>query len=455
MLSSSLWAASETKLPNIVWIMAEDIGTDLASYGTPGVQTPNLDQMAANGLRLNRLYCTSPICSTNRTAMMTGMYQTSINGHHHRSHRVTPYALPDGIMPITTYLAEQGYYLALGCGYQNKTDLNFDQSSIEWDGDDWSGRAEGQPFYAHIQLRVTHRGDWWEEVRANSPDPVSVDEIELPPYLPDHPEIRKDWAMYLDQIEKADEEVGEIIQRLKDEGILENTLLIFIGDNGRCVHRGKGFLYEDGIRVPGIIHWPGRVEPGMVSDELVSTIDISAQVLAAAGVEIPEYMQGRAFLEEGPSERDFVYAARDRWDEVYDKSRAIIGHRFKYIRNDMPEVPVFTYQEYLEMVRPIRPILWDLYQAGEMDETQAYYMAPEKPREEIFDLVKDPWETRNLAENPRYAWVLDSMRRFLTQWEEQTNDMGRLEESFDSLDERTQNRIRLRNEKLASGDAVQ
>lgn len=440
--------------PNIVWVMAEDIGPDLACYGTPALQTPNIDRVAREGLKLNRAYCTSPICSPNRSAMMTGMYQTTIGAHHHRSHRNDGYKLPGDVVPITHLLQEAGYFCAIGCGYQSKTDLNFKAGKNPplFNGKDWSKREPGQPFFAHIQLKVTHRGGWWQQTRDESPDPVDPAAVRLPPYLPDHPKVREDWAMYLDQMEKADRQVGELLDRLEREGELGNTMFIFMGDNGRCVQRGKGFLYEDGILVPAVIRWPGRIDPGTVSDDLVSTIDITAQVLAAAGIEVPDYMQGRAFLEPGAVPREYCFAARDRWDEVIDKSRCVVGPRFKYMRNDMPEVPYFTYHSYLERVRPIRPVLWELYQAGKLTPEQAAFMRPAKPAEELYDLINDPWELVNLADDPAHRSTLVQMRQVLADWEERTDDQGRHPETDEARGKKALDRIKHRKEVLTQPD---
>ncbi len=441
--------------PNIVWIMAEDIGPDLACYGTAGLQTPVLDELAEQGLKLNRLYCTSPICSPNRSAMMTGMYQTTIGAHHHRSHRGDGYTLPDPVRPFTHLLQEAGYFCTTGNGYGNKTDLNYrtriDGQPPLFNAKDWSQREEGQPFFAQITLHITHRGGWWKKTRRESDDPVDPAQVELPPYLPDHPDIRMDWALYLDQMEKADMQVGKILDRLESEGIADNTVVIFIGDNGRCVFRGKGFLYEDGIRVPGIIRWPDKIKPGKVSDELVSTIDITAQILAAAGVDVPDWMQGRAFLEDGVPEREACFAARDRWDEVYDKCRTVVESRYKYIRNDMPQVPVFTYQDYLERVRPIRPVMWSLFEAGKMNPQQAQFMAAQRPEEELYDLSKDPWELNNLAGDPEHAETLKRLRTVLTEWEETTDDKGRYPEPPEAVGEKVLKKIAHRESLLEQG----
>ncbi len=417
--------------PNIIWVMAEDIGCDLACYGLAGVKTPELDQMAREGMLLRRAYVTNPICSPSRSAMMTGMYQTSIGAHHHRSHRSDGYQLPEPVKPITDHLRQAGYYCAIGCGYGKKTDLNFNVDGKLFDGKDWSKRKSGQPFFAHIQLNVTHRGKWWQKTREESKHPVNPDDIELPPIFPDYPPVRMDWAIYLDQVEKADDQMGEIIKRLETENIADNTMLIFIGDNGRCHLRGKGFLYEEGIRVPAIIRWPGRIKSGTVSSELVSMIDISAQILASAGIDVPDYMQGRPFLTEKAEPREYVFAARDRWDDVEEKSRCVVGKRYKYIRNDMPQVPWDSYYAYLEKpgIRPTYPLLRKLHRDGKLTPAQARFFEPAKPAEELYDLQKDPYELKSLVGREEFQLILEKMRQTLKNWEVETNDLGRIPET--------------------------
>jgi N-sulfoglucosamine sulfohydrolase len=421
---------SESNKPNIIWIMAEDIGCDLACYGMAAVKTPTLDQLAKEGLQCNRAYVTGPICSPSRSAMMTGMYQTTIDAQHHRSHRSDGYHLPEPVKPITDYLRRAGYYCAIGCGYGDKTDLNFETEHL-FDGKDWSQRADGQPFFAQIQLGVTHRGKWWDKTRRESKHPVDPDKIELPPIFPDHPDVRQDWAEYLDQIEKADDQVAEILQRLDAEGIADNTMVIFIGDNGRCHLRGKGFLYEEGIRVPLIIRWPGRIKPAIVSDELVSMIDVSAQIFDAAGVQMPDYIQGHPFLSELAKPRDYVFAARDRWDDVEDKIRCVVGKRYKYIRNDRPDVPWDSYYAYLEnsWVRPTYPLLRKMYRDNQLNAVQKRFFEPRKPKEELYDLQKDPYELENLAGQQEFEPTLRQLRDVLRRWEVETNDHGRMLET--------------------------
>jgi len=228
--------------PNIIWIMAEDMGLDLECYGMKGVLTPNLNRMAREGVRFDNCYCTNPICSPSRSAMMVGAHQNTIGAHNHRSKRDTP--LPAPFMPITYHLRNAGYTCILGhhgvSGKGRKTDCNFKHEKIgPYDGRNHFGlfdkldyaALEDAPFYHHIQLQVTHRGDWWEEVRENSPKPVSTDEIELPPYIADTPETRIDWAAYLDTVEYMDREIGMLMEDLERKDLVGNTVVIFIADN--------------------------------------------------------------------------------------------------------------------------------------------------------------------------------------------------------------------------------
>ena len=419
-------AIEKREKPNIVLIMAEDIGNDLGCYGTPAVQTPTLDRMAGAGTKYNRFYTNSPICSPSRTSLMFGMYPTSINGHNHRS-KIK--GSPD-LNYITHFLREAGYKTIIGSKLiksgSSKTDINvkLDQSLFE------KGKPEsGQPFFQQIQLQVTHRqadDTRWQDLRMAQDHPVDPAEVEIPPYLPDTPAVRLDWATYLDQIEQADRETQTIIDDLQKRGELDNTIIIWIGDNGRCQIRGKGYLFEDGIKCPLII-WGEGIEKGKIVEDLVSGIDLSATILALAGIDHPAQMQGQAFLA-APNykKKDFVFSARDRWDEIVDCSRAIVGNRYKYIYNFMPEVPYDAGQAYLERynVRPILPLLRKMNAAGLLTPEQASFFQPSKEVEQLFDLKNDPWELRNLAENPDYQEIKAKLNKQLFETIADTNDQG-------------------------------
>ena len=400
--------------------MAEDIGLDLACYGMNAVKTPNLDKLANEGIKFTNCFCTNSICSPNRSAMMVGVHQLKINAHHHRSNRNVPLATP--YKPFTYWLRKVGYTCVLGnnlvMGKGHKIDCNFKHEPIgKWDGKESFGLfdkydellPENQPFFAQIQLVITHRGDWWDEIRDKSPHPVNPDSVEIPPYFADHPIIRLDWAKYLDQIEYMDNEVGLLIQDLKDKGMYENTVIIFIGDNGRCNIRGKGYLYDPGLHIPLIVHWPDGIEKKQVRDVVVSTTDITASILDIAGATIPEYLTGKSFMQKGFN-REYVFSARDLWDEIEDKSRSLSTKQYKYIRNYMPRVPWDAHQAYLEFYRPAVHVMRKLMWEEELTEVEKVFFAAQKPVEELYDLSIDPHELINLTGKKEYKAILEKMR---------------------------------------------
>lgn len=414
--------------PNIIWLMAEDMSTDLACYGLPNVRTPNLDALAAAGTRYDNAFVTNPICSPSRSSMMVGVHQVKTNTHHHRSNREVPLSAP--YRPFTQLLREAGYTTVLGHhgvrGKGRKTDVNFKHKSIgPWDGKTQFGlfdkydefTAEDGPFFAQIQLNVTHRGDWWEKISQQSPDRHDPAKVEMPTYLADHPVIRADWARYLDQVEFMDREVGMIRQELKDKGLADNTVIIFIGDNGRCNIRGKGYLHDSGLRIPFIMYDPRSKQAGpQVQSKVVSATDITATILDLAGAEMPRYLTGQSLLD-ASFDREYVYAARDLWDEIMEDSKAITSGRWKYIRNDMPEVPWEAGQAYLEFYRPAVHVMRQLKAEGKLSPEEAIFFQDRKTTEELYDLKTDPEELVNLAADPNHKRQLRRLRKLTRRYD--------------------------------------
>src|SRR3954464_2185715 len=251
----STFAASPR--PNILWLIAEDFGQHLGCYGTKEVWTPNLDKLALEGVRYDRFYTTAPVCSPSRSAFMTGMYQTSIGAQNHRSHRDDGFRLPRGVKVLTDWLREAGYYTAnvkefpkpivfKGTG---KTDWNFSYEGKPFDSDRWDDLKEHQPFYAQVNFQETHR-------TFHAPKRADPARVEIPPYYPDHPVTRADWAAYLDAATELDRKVGRILEQLEADGLADRTIVVFFGDNGQAHVRGKQFCYEEGLHVPLIVRWP-------------------------------------------------------------------------------------------------------------------------------------------------------------------------------------------------------
>jgi arylsulfatase A-like enzyme len=427
LLILSFQLAAQDK-PNIIWLMAEDISTDLSCYDMPDVRTPNLDAMAAKGVRFENCFVTNPICSPSRSAMMIGAHQVKTNTHQHRSNREVPLSLP--YRPFTQLLREAGYTTILGnhsvMGKGRKTDVNFKHEALgPWDGKTTFGLfdkydeflPEDGPFFAQIQLNVTHRGGWWERISQESPDRHDPSKVTLPTYMADDPIVRQDWARYLDQLEYMDREVGMIRQELEKKGLSDNTIIIFIGDNGRCNIRGKGYLHDPGLRIPLIIYDPRDKEARpQVQSEVISATDITATILAYAGAELPAFLTGSPIFDKGFN-RKYVYAARDLWDEVMEDSRALTSGRWKYIRNDKPEIPFDAGQAYLEFYRPAVHIMRTLRDGGQLTPEQAFFFLPTKPSEELYNLENDPEELNNLVGEKAHRRTLRRLRKLTKRYD--------------------------------------
>ncbi len=408
---------TETK-PNIVWIMAEDWAPDLSCYGTKGISTPNIDKLAENGVKFTSGYCTAPVCSPSRSAMMTGMHQNYVGGNQHRTGGKKP--LPYGIKPFTHLLENAGYQtVLLGHG---KTDCNFTTDKPLFMAKDWKNRKEGQPFFAQVTFAGSHR--IWKRDPQN---PIDEKLIEVPPYYPDTPLVRRDIANGFEAMQIVDRQVGALVKRLEDEGIRDNTLIFFIGDNGRCLPRGKQFMYEPGIKVPIIMNWPNKVKKA-VNDDFTSTLDITATILEVAGA-TPDYkLHGNSLFSDKNKEREYVYAARDKMDSTHDAMRTIVGKRYKLIHNLMPERPYCQYNWYKETSYPILAELNILNAQGKLTPEQAAFMAPTKPEFELFDLKNDPHEIKNLAKDPKFAEIKADLLTKLNAWRKEIKDQGVTEE---------------------------
>ncbi len=432
-------AAATLVRPNILWIFVEDMNGWYGCYGDDTVPTPNIDALADRGVRFDRCYMPAGVCSTTRSAIATGAMQTSLGIHHHRSSRQrVPQEviyLPDGVKTVYQLMREAGYFVTTQG--MKKNDFNF-----VWDKNDlydkvkenngrsidaplWRDRPEGKPFFAQVQLRGG-KHSFFVKPKDLSVDPKTV---EVPPYYADHPAIREEIAKHYETIKITDHEVGQIIAALKEDGLLDNTIVFYWTDHGFQLHRHKQWLYEGGIRVPMMVAGPG-VDASVASSDLISGIDISATTLALAGVDLSEHewIEGRDIFN-GPS-REFVISARDRCDYTIDRVRTVTTKRFKYMRNFMTDRTFMQPQyrdgrAYIEAER-------ELFKAGKLNDVQAFKWGPRVP-EELYDLDNDPHEINNLANDPKYAEVLAEHRAILEKWIEETDDKGQYPEGVDSL----------------------
>ncbi len=429
---TSIAEEGETR-PNIMWILAEDASAHLGCYGEKTIQTPHLDAMADDGVRFDAAFVTCPVCSPCRSAMVTGMHQTTLGAHNHRSQGdrgkaggnqafYDSYRLPVKLIP--EMFREAGYYVTLGsgpsCEKPGKTDYNFIWPNSAYDGANWRQTPDGKPFFAQIMLKGgKNRG-----AKKHATKPSSV---ELPPYYPDHPTLREDWADYLNSWVQIDVEVGEILKNLKEAGVLENTVVFFWTDHGISHVRGKQFLYEDGIRVPLIVRFPDGENSGQVRKDLVLQIDIAAASLALADIPIPEHVQGVDIFAKDYQPREMVFSARDRCDETVDIIRCVRTSRYKYIRNFIPFLPHAQSNKYKDG-KAITQTMRKLHREGRLNLLQNRVFNPTRPVEELYDLETDPYETINLAERPEHKNRLAKLRGELVDWMIQSRDLGLIPE---------------------------
>jgi len=419
--------------PNVLWLTAEDISPDLGCYGDAYARTPNLDRLASEGALFRNAFTHAPVCAPSRSGIITGMYPTTIGTLHMRSQGVPPAY----VKCFTEYLRAAGYY----CSNNAKTDYNFDSPVAAWDECSatafWTGRAPGQPFFSVINIGVTHESMIRvpDEVFAERIKDLSEDERHdparavLPPYYPDTPVTRRDWARYYDLLTVCDKTVARILKNIEDQGLADNTIVFFFGDHGRGLPRAKRWIYDSGIHVPLIIRWRGKIAPGTVRSDFVRFIDLAPTMLALAGVQVPDYMQGRVFLGDriGP-EPQCVFAARDRMDETYDIIRCARDKQYKYIRNFEPQKPYAQHIAYMDEMPTMKE--WRRLNAeGKLEGAQKLFFQETKPVEELYDIVADPYEVNNLAGSSEYEPVLKRMREVLERWMKDTGDLGLIPEA--------------------------
>jgi len=410
-------------LPNILWLISEDTSPDMGCYGNRGVRTPNIDRLARQGALFTNAFVTGPVCSASRSAFMTGMYQTTIDAHNHRSHRGDGYRLAPPVTVITELFRRAGYFTcnSAGLSYKKpgKTDWNFTPPARAFDGTDWSQRKPGQRFFAQMNFSLTHR-----DFQRDKSNPIDPAKVKLPPCYPDHPVARRDWADYLESIQVLDREIGAALQWLEKEGMADNTIVMYIGDNGQPHVRGKQWLYEGGIHIPMIIRWPRHIKPGTVVDDLVSAIDFAPTFLSLVGIDRPDHLQGHIIIGDKKQKRKYVLAARDRCDGTVDRIRCVRSKRYKYIRNYYPDRPYTQFNAYKKLQYPVLTLMQVLSAQGKLTPEQARFMAATRPKEELYDLQNDPYEMTNLAEQAKLRGVLREHRKVLDEWIKATGDRG-------------------------------
>ena len=457
-------APKEIIKPNILWIIAEDLSPFMGCYGDTinTGYTPVIDQLAAEGVLFKRAYATAPVCSASRSALITGVMQTTTGTHQHRSSRtvngeVVPESLrihlPEHISTIPELMQQAGYFT-----FNNgKDDYNFHYNRKElyplgqaddyvpgmngWQGNRakafmslseavWNSRQDKkQPWFGQVQI-MGGKADF-KYVREGQK--LAANDVPLPPYFPEAPELHEAWTRHYNANRGSDVRIAEILAKLKADGELENTIIFFFSDHGSNTSlRHKQFCYEGGLHVPLIVK--GRHKdfmPGTVRNELVSLLDVSATTLALAGIELPEYLEGQNLFSAAYQPPNYMIGARDRCDYTIDRIRSVRTNTYRYIRNYYPERPMLQagYRDDWPVVMAFKK----LHAEDKLNSYQAAHWFGERPEEELYDLETDPHQLNNLAQNVAYKNILEEHRVLLQNWMNKTDDKGRYQESSTQL----------------------
>ena len=451
--------------PNILWLVVEDMSPILSVYGDPTIATPAITQLAKEGVTYTNVYSTSGVCAPSRAALALGMYPSAVGANHMRTTSDTKTTgLPkyEAVPPsqakmLSQYMREAGYYTT----NNYKTDYQFKHPKAAWNESGplahWRKRPEGQAFFSVVNFTTTHESGLFEpygirkiearhyfsddeakiralpqhhSVKTNEQEtPIHVNknkEFPIPPYLPDTPLVRRDlWKMY-NNLAETDRQIAAVIRQLKDDGLYENTVIVFYADHGGPLPRQKRLIYDSGLRVPLIIRFPNSKFAGTTDDQLISFVDFVPSTLALAGQTIPEHMHGVNFLDKvtdiDDGEREYIHAAADRFDGFTDSIRAVKNSRFKYIRNYRPQQGYYLPVSYREKIPTMQELL-RLREAGKLNEIQAQWFRQLKPKEELFDTLLDPHELNNLASKPEYLGILQELRAENNRWLNEIGDL--------------------------------
>ena len=427
----SLPSAKAADQPNILWITCEDTSPNLGCYGDDYAVTPNLDALAAQGLRYTNASSNAPVCAAARTTIITGLYPPSTGAEHMRSF----VKLPDRFPLFPHFLREAGYY----CTNNNKEDYNVEKPAGTWDESskkaDWKNRRQGQPFFAVFNYIISHESQIRNEIDESDRihDPAKV---RLPSYHPDMPEVRRDWAQYYDRVTMMDKQAGDELKELEQAELAGETIVFFFGDHGSGMPRSKRSACNSGLNVPFIIYFPPKwrhlapkdYQPGGTSDRLISFIDLAPTMLSLAGIKPPEWMQGTAFCGKyAKPETDFSFGFRGRMDERYDLVRSARDKGFMYVRNFMPHRPHGQHNAYMFQT-PTTEVWHRLFKDGKLNTVQSQFWIEPKSVEELYDLQNDPNEVKNLADSPDHAAELKKLRAALDDWEHRIKDVDILSE---------------------------
>lgn len=435
------------KAPNIVLIIADDMAWDDSGvYGNPNVSTPNIDKLAGEGMLFHNAFLTASSCSPSRCSIITGRYP------HNTDAEELHWPLPKEQTTFVEKLKEAGYWTAaagkwhLGDEVRDRFDVirETDTSGFQlptgvegqkgkfvetMEGEEQSGctewvpllkaRPKGQPFFLWLAALDPHR-PYHEGISESPTDPVKV---RVAPYHLDTPEVRKDYALYYDEIKRLDRYVGMVMAEIDRQGIVEETMVIFMSDNGRPFPRDKTTVYDSGIRTPFIVRWPAQVAPGSKTKSLVSMIDLAPTILTMAGLKVGSSFEGESFLpilDDPKAKIREVIFAEQNWHDYEAHCRAVRDGEFKYIRNGYPDLNLTPSADGVRS--PTFQAMIKLHEEGKLSQARSVYFVKPRPTEELFHSSVDPHELKNLVNDPAYGEVLTRLRESLNEWEKHTGD---------------------------------
>ena len=456
----------EDDRPNILWLVLEDASPTLATYGDTTIETPNISRLAEEGITYTNVYSPSGVCSPSRASLALGMYPSAIGANHMRttSHtNITGLPSYEAVPPpnakmLSQYLRSNGYYTT----NNYKTDYQFKAPKNAWDESGifahWRNRPQGKPFFAVVNFTTTHESGLFEPygfrkiesrhyfsddaeriaklpthpldktTEADTAIHVPKDtDFPIPPYLPDTPVVRRDmWKMY-NNLAEADRQIGAVLAQLKEDGLLEKTVIFLYSDHGGPLPRQKRLIYDSGLKVPLIVRFPNAENTGDMDDQMVSFVDFAPAALSLAGVRTPDHMHGKDFILNDKDARKYIHAAADRFDGFTDTIRAVKDKRYKYIRNYRPGQGYYLPVTYREKIPAMRELL-RLRDQGGLTSAQAQWFRSSKAVHELYDTKADPHELNNLAEDSEYAEVLSKLKKEMDRWLSHIGDDPKLSE---------------------------
>jgi len=420
---------------NILWLVCEDQSLFFSSYYDSIAKTPNLDELASNGIVYENFFAVSPVCSPSRSSIITGMYPTTIGTQHMRAYKKNKGSINNKTnLPIysavpkrkvqffSENLRKMGYF----CTNNSKEDYNMEMSPLAWDESNknahWRNRNENQPFFSVFNFNITHESRIWNNYKKHSSD--EINKVILPPFFPNNKTIKNDFVTNYKNIEKLDEQVGEIINQLKEDGLYENTVIFFFSDHGGPFPRYKRSIYDTGLKCPLIIKWT-KERNELRNDQMISFIDLAPTILELTKSEINHEMEGVSFYNQNI--RDHIFAATDRFDEYSDKRRCVRNKEFKLIINCDTNSSIMKPVSYRNNMKTMR-VLDSINDLKKNTISMENWYKKTKPKYELYDIVNDPYELNNLYTNKDYDSVFYELKKKLDNWIDKS-DYGNITEN--------------------------